>query len=353
MSDLLKKTSEMIQRDVEYAKKQDELKRHRIDVEYEELEQNRRELEKLKQINLTAPSLEQIRRWQTEASEYMEAAKKNMVFVNDEFKGIVPFFARNLLLVGATTGSGKSTLCANIVYSCLIQGKKVLVLTNEQWEVDVYNAVTALIKGWQYQDHDKITEEERVVYNEYIEKLSARLTVIGDNYDNATGCTTTLEGIKTILDGLIERKVHYDAIILDYFQNVAISKENPRLDKWKVLEMLAIYLDGFKNRYNAPIVVLSQLKPSHKDAEIDFKDRIEGRKSILNSATFALEARADKERRLTIWKVHKSRFKSVGKEILTGWDKGRYTKYDSKFMEAVESDKISKLLNKSESDHEE
>lgn len=328
----------------EILRKQQYLAKHRINSQFDEVTKNKAEADKFKQIDLSTMDQSEVKTLQVQADEYMLAARKSLLFVNDQFSGVVPFFAKNLLFIAAATGAGKSTLCANIVYSCLLQGKKVLVLTNEQWEADIFNAVTALIKGWTYQDHDKITDEERPVYIEYIEKLSKRMTVVGNNYGGATGCTTSIEGIQTLLDSLVEKNIQYDAIIIDYYQNVGVSKENPRLEKWQVQERLGIYLDGFKNRYNAPIVVLSQLKPSPKDAEIDFKDRIEGRKSILNSATFAMEARADKEKKLTVWKIHKSRFKSIGKEILTGWEKGKYVKYDSAFMEKAQQSDVEKLL---------
>jgi archaellum biogenesis ATPase FlaH len=338
------KVLESIEEQKDILKKQQFLVKHRINTQFNEVIKNQAEANKFKEIDLSKMDESTVQTLQVQADEYILAARKSMLFVNDQFNGIVPFFAKNLLLIGAATGSGKSTLCANIVYSCLLQGKKVLVLTNEQWEADIFNAVTALIKGWTYQDHDKITDEQRAVYREYIGKLSKRMTVVGDNYAGATGCTTSIEGIQTLLDSLIEKNIQYDVIIIDYYQNVATSKNNPRLEKWQVQERLAIYLDGFKNRYDAPIVVLSQLKPSPKDAEIDFKDRIEGRKSILNSATFAMEARADKEKKLTVWKIHKSRFKSIGKEILTGWEKGKYVKYDSAFMEKTQQSDVEKLL---------
>jgi hypothetical protein len=81
--------------------------------------------------------------------------------------------------------------------------------------------------------------------------------------------------------------------------------------------------------------VLGQLK---EDENLPFKEAIEGRKVIANRATCCLEVKANFENKTTSWFVRKSRFSaSLGKEIKTGFDKGKYVVYDDTFAKKIKS----------------
>jgi HrpA-like RNA helicase len=69
----------------------------------------------------------------------LKLQKKSMVFMNDRFRLVVPYFQKNLILIGADTGDGKSTTVANAIYSTITKinpatGKygRVMVLSNEE-----------------------------------------------------------------------------------------------------------------------------------------------------------------------------------------------------------------------------
>ena len=176
--------------------------------------------------------------------------------------------------------------------------------------------------------------------------------VIDDHYQSKGGQTTTLEGVKAIFNSLKKTKTQYTAIIFDYFQNVVKSNERPWLKNWQVQEELAKFLDTFKNDYLAPIVILSQLK---EGKDLAFKEAIEGRKSILNVSTCAMQVTAEREYKRTAFKIHKSRFTSaIGETIYVGFDKGKYVDYTPEFKNQVEleitrkeqQNLLSSILNK-------
>ena len=266
-----------------------------------------------------------------------------MPFISDVFADVVPYFARNLILIGAVSGQGKSTAAANIVLSTLLHNKKVLVITNEENANDIYNRITCLIKGWTYNNHNKITDEQIEVFNEYMDKLSEWVTVVDDKFGGATGLTTTLEGIEGLLNNLHENSVHYDAIVVDYIQNVSKSKLNPTMPKWEVLQRLVEYLNSFRNKYMAPVVMLAQLHSSSDD--ISFEERLKGFKGMNEVMTCAMEIRPDKKNYKSEWVVHKSRWASEinGSGFFTGWFKGRYVDENNpKYKEWVKNKIISR-----------
>jgi len=327
------------------SKKEYELKKARIEIQHENLTKQLKETEGFKnlQIGVKEDRIESLKK---SNRDYIKQAKQGAVFLSiNEFKGLVPLFARNLLFVGAQSGEGKSTLTANLAYEFLKQNKKVLVITNEEVPEDVLNRIICLTKGWAYHDHTAITESQQEEFDRLYPVLLQRMEVIDDNYNGVGGLTTTIEGIKAVLDSLKANEKKYDIVIVDYFQNISHSNKNPSMDSFQVLHEVGRLFDQFKNVYDAPVIMLGTLK-SVKDSEsTPFKERIEGRKSIYNFSTCCMEVRADKQNSVSEWSFHKSRFtKSIGKTVKTGFDKGRYVEYNNAFAKAIEAENNRKML---------
>lgn len=328
------------------AKKEFELRKAKVEVQHENLNKQLKELEGFKTFKIGATE-ERINSLKFQNREYIQLAKGGSVFLNiEDFKGCIPMFPRNLILVGAETGHGKSTLTANIGMQFIAQSKRVLIITNEEHPTDVLNRIICLIKGWAYHDHTSITKEQQDEFDRMYPILSTRLEIIDDSYNGVGGLTTTIEGLKTIQDSLKAQEDKYDVIIHDYYQNTNASNKNPAAGVYDVQHEVGRSWDRFKNVYNAPIILLSQLKALSKDDDsTPFKERIEGRKSIFNFCTCAVEARANKETQTTEWTFYKSRFqKSVGLTIKTGFERGRYVKYNREFAQKAEKEAMDKRM---------
>jgi hypothetical protein len=346
----LEKKALLEQKREEVLEKELKVKERRLDHEIEKLTENDKNAALAKNTDYGKMTAEEIDKMRKENMEYMLAARNKMRFINKYFDGVVPFFRKNLILIGGKTGEGKSTTVANIIRETLkcvdpITGKKrrILVLTNEEKKEDVYNRVTCLIKGWSYVNHDKFTDEQLAIFDKYQQVLPEVLTVIDNEYNAAGGTTTTLEGICQVFDGLLERKEYYDVVILDYYQKVQESRNFPSMNEWEVQAALANKLDRYKNVYPAPIVVLAQVSPPDAEKKTPFKTRIEGRKVILNVCTCCIEMVANREELTTEWWIHKSRFnEAVGQKITTGYSKGQYVEWDENFRAAVAKMKASK-----------
>ena len=322
------------------------LKEHRVTRDLEELEKNQAELKQAQTISFGKMSPEAIDRLIVDNDDYMKAAKLSMVFINEEFKKIVPFFRKNLIVVGADTGDGKSTTVSGIVFGVITRkslmtgkGGRALIITNEEKSEDFFNRITCLIKGWKYSNHDQFSDEQIETFREYIPKLAndGRLTVIGNDYEGIQNFSTSVEGIETIFTNLIRDNDIYDVVIIDYYQNVTHSKNDPKLDEFMCQRKLANILDQIKNSYPAPIVVMAQMKRLVDEEDTTpFNARLKGSKLICDKATFICELIPERKLLRSKWKVWKSRFtEAVGQSIYTGYDRGRFVPYSLEFQKNV------------------
>lgn len=320
----------------------------RYTQELQDQEQERQDREKAKNLNFGAYSASQSSKAQQEFKDYIAAAKNKMVFINESFNEMIPFFQKNLILIGAHTGRGKSTAAANITHTLLKsrnektgKPRRILIITNEERAEDFYARVVALLQGWHYVNHDKLTPEQVSAVDQAIPALSGsgRLVVVDNTFGDIHGMTTTTEGIESIFENLLANKEFYDVVIIDYYQNIISSKKQPHLDEFKVQAKLAKMLDQYKNIYPAPIVLLCQADPESEHEKKPFKQRINGRKLIIDHATLAMEMTVDYHKRATEWTVWKSRFtQAIGKSIFTGYDNGKYVIYDDAFIARVQNE---------------
>lgn len=354
---LIEKDIQLDRRKKDVAEKDLTLREHRVNRDLEELLLNQSEMEQAKSVSFGEMDAGAIAQLVAENEDYMEAAKHSMTFINKEFKAIVPFFRKNLIMICGDTGDGKSTSVANAAFSVISQknpatGKscRVLVLTNEEKPEDFYNRITCLVKGWKYANHDQFNDEQRKTFREFIPKLAenGRLTVIGDVYQGVPGFTTTIEGITTVFTNLlremeITQQIPYDAIVIDYYQNFNSSKMNPKLNEYECQRRLANLLDQMKNRYPGPIVLMAQIKKlAGEDDTTPFNVRLKGSKLICDKCTFIVELIPERQLLRSKWTVWKSRFtEAVGQSIYTGYDRGKFVPYNSSFQQNV-----SKLVEK-------
>jgi len=334
----------------ETSKKRALIDSKRVDSQLEKLQQDEKDMQLAKNANYDALTEDQIKELQRNNDEYIESAKSPMYFISDVFNGVVPFFRKNLIFVGAKTGEGKSTAVANIVFNVKnsinpATGKyrRSFVITNEEKAEDVYNRVTALQKGWTYTNHSKFTDEQAKTFTRAIPiwAKDGLITVADNTYSGGHGVSTSLEGIASIFDNLIEKKIYYDVILIDYYQNIIYSQKDQFMSENEVQARLARMLDRYKNIYPAPIVLMGQMNPPDDQDRTPWQQRIKGRKIIADSATFVVEMSADFENHATEWKVWKSRFtESIGKEYKTGWDKGKYVNHDDEFIAKIAAMKL-------------
>src|SRR5271156_1933425 len=86
---------------------------------------------------------------------YNKMLAERLTLVNDSLTDAIPFTRENLYLFCAYTGSGKSTVAANISYPLWKQEKKTLVISNEESKQDILFRVACLEIGLNFNDYKK------------------------------------------------------------------------------------------------------------------------------------------------------------------------------------------------------
>lgn len=319
----------------ETAKKSREIKIFKVNSQYNEIKQNQKKLKIFENLKVAENNLDKTKQIIRNNDEYLRAAKsKPSFFLDSSFDGKVPYIARNVVLIGAKSGQGKSTITANLAYHSVVRGQNILIISNEEMANDIYNRITCLGMGIAYADHSKFTEDQIQIFNKSILALSKKIKVIDDDYVGEMGATTSYEGIKKILIEAIDSK-RYDAIIIDYYQNISESIQNPEMDQYRVQAKFADFLNNIKKKSECPIVLMMQMKDD-REGKMSVKDRIEGTKRIYNVGNSMIEARIDYEKSTTDFYIAKSRFNEYNNTTVTlGYHKGKYMEYTDQFRQKV------------------
>jgi len=342
-----KDMEEIIKNDAETAEynfKKKVIEQDSVRNKYDIVQEKNAELKALEALDLDHEDRSVIQKIADETKDYLLKAKNAKVFLNNDFKGKVPLFPRNIILAAAETGVGKSTICANLAKRAIMQNQRVLILSNEESEGDIYNRITCLIKGWAYVDHGSFTDEQRETFHKMTFLLSERVTVVGNNRGDLDNLTTTIEGVKRVLDSVVEKDSKFDLIIIDYYQNIDRSIAVPSMDIWQAQYRFCKYIDQYKNRSNAAIVLLAQLKSSG-DKTLSFKEAIEGRKTIMNVSSCVLRVTKEADKRRTGFEIMKSRFNaSLGQTIYVGFDRGEYVDYTPEFKHKADMEALERSL---------
>ena len=267
-----------------------------------------------------------IKEMYTDISNYRRMLKERITFINEDLTEMIPFTRENLYLMCAYSGSGKSTAAANISYPLWQQGKKILVISNEESKQDVIFRIACLHLGHNFNDFKKgkmpkVNIEECMHMFPEITKF---VKVADVNY--RSGITSTVEGVKRLLETVSD--ADYSCVMIDYYQLIKRSTTNPNVKTYDALNDLRIWFGQYIKRANLPVVVFAQLHSLGKRNNKDLDNRVKHCPDIIEPSTVVIEMTPDFEHRTTDFIVHKDRFGMAGQRIKCLFDRGRFVTYD-------------------------
>ena len=283
-----------------------------------------------------------IKEMYTDIANYNRMIQERVTFINPALTAAVPFTRENLYLICAYTGNGKSTIAANISRPLWKEGKKVLVIANEESKQDVLFRIASLELGYNFNDYKKGTMP--MAHQKECAKLfpdiSKYVKVLDVTYKN--GLTTKFEGIKNALEAV--KKSDYSAVMIDYFQLIRYKVGDPQASTYKVLDDLRIYIGKYIKESNIPVVLFAQLHSMAKRNNVELDSRIKECPGIIEPSTVILEVIPDFENKTTSFVIKKDRFGFQGMRIECAFDRGKYVEITPEHIEATKQQKISKLM---------
>lgn len=256
--------------------------------------------------------------------KYNKMLQERIVLINDPLTSAVPFTRENLYLFCAYTGSGKSTVAANISHPLWKQDKKILVITNEESKQDVLFRIGCLELGMNFNAYKKgeMSAEDQLKVISLFPSISRLVKVIDVNYKN--GLTTKVEGVKNALEA-VRKEDDYSCVMIDYYQLVKFSSEDKGKTTYENLNDLRVWLGQYIKNASMPVVLFVQLySMSKKGGAKDIDARIKECSAIVEPATVIIEVVPNFESKTSDFVIHKDRFGRAGHKITCGFDKGKY-----------------------------
>jgi replicative DNA helicase len=287
---------------------------------------------------------ESIKEMYTSIASYNKMLSEKITFVNKALTAAVPFTRENLYLICAYSGNGKSTIAANISYPLWKEGKKTLVISNEEPKQDILYRIACLELGHNFNDYKKgvMPIQSQKDCLKLFPEISKYVKVIDVNYKR--GLSTTLEGIKNALEAV--QAADYSAVMIDYYQLIQRSVRDESRGRYDVLNDLRIWLGRYIRSSNIPVVMFAQLHSMGKRANVELDSRIKECPGIIEPSTVILEVVPDFDNKTTTFLIKKDRFGFQGMRIECAFDKGKYVEITQDHLDRAKQDKISSLMNK-------
>ncbi len=276
-------------------------------------------------------------------ADYNKMLNERITLVNRSLSAAIPFTRENLYLFCAYSGSGKSTVAANISFPLWKQKKKVLVISNEEDAKDIIFRIACLDKGYNFNDWKKnlmpidCIKEVAMLYDD----ITDYVKVVDVKWEK--GGTQRIEMIKGVLETI--RGNGYSCAIIDYFQLIQYSLDDPSHSRYDVLNDFRNWINIYIKSCEVPIVLFAQLHSTGKRGE-SLDSRIKECSNIIEPATVIIEVVPNFEDSTSSFCVWKDRFGiAQGTKIVCPFDKGRFLEQLSEREQAVR--KLDKLVDPS------
>lgn len=251
-----------------------------------------------------------------------QALSRTIPFISPDFRSFCEL-TQGLTLIGACSGTGKSTTSANLLAGFIdycSEGEAV-VISNEESSEAVYNRIACLLLNESFFNvhKNKVSLATKTRIKNKVKEIVKRIEVV----DDPAWDMTCLEDVEAVLEFASKSKKQVRLVVVDYLQTVAFSREKQFLEPFQVSKILGLYLKDYGRRVGVPVVVFAQIKP--KSDSPDFTSRVQNDKTIYNHAFSVIEIVPDFKNRTTSFILHKDRFGLVqGKEIVTEFKDGKY-----------------------------
>jgi len=215
------------------------------------------------------------------------------------------------------------------------------VIANEESKSDVLFRIACLHLGYNFNLYKKggmPAPHQRECVGLFPE-ISKYIKVLDVVYKE--GLTTKIEGIINALEAV--QDADFSCCLIDYYQLIVNSVEDPSRGRYDVLNKLRIYMQRYIKRSNIPIVLFAQLHSMGKRSNVELDSRVKECPAILEAATVVIECVPNFDLKKTDFAIKKDRFGLQGTKIECGFENGKFVPYDEGFKNKIKQEQVDKL----------
>lgn len=242
-------------------------------------------------------------------------------FVNPVLSAAAPLCPGGLTLMGAISGTGKSTTAAAILHELYLQKKRSFIVSNEETEAKILGRIACIEAGVDFNQYiqDKVPVNVRKMVAMEIAKIEPYVTVMDDAV-----AATTIESIERVLKEVDEDQ-SYSCIVIDFFQRITKSVKMPGIERVQALYNFKDMITDYSQHARVPVVLMTQLTPLGSDeSERNFETRIKWARGLYEAAATAIEIIKLKGIAASTFYVAKGRFTKAEQQINCKYENGRF-----------------------------
>lgn len=268
----------------------------------------RKKLAVLPSIDASVDSKTDTVKLDKEAQQDALDRQKCMPLINASVSKLANIYPHSLLVIAGPTGTGKSTATAAAAIAIINSEKRVLIVSNEEREIDVYQRMACTMLGVSRKSYSsgQLDPQTTLLVKNKISELakSPMLRVIDSRFKDRSEFVMTTEGILSTIEKLAP---NFDVVIIDYFQKVTVNKPGGVTNDNEAQSNLALGLDNLRKSTSLGIVIFGQCHKNNGEVKLELEKRWKGRKKLLEVATDVIEICARFSTFTTVFKCSKSR----------------------------------------------
>ncbi len=323
----------------EMFEKEQELKRMRIEEEYARREVKQKIAERIGRFSLKEI---EARKGDSNAIKLIGTLERDaqlirqaVTFINPALTAASPLCPGAVYLIGAASGTGKSTTTAAIAHGLYLQGKSTFVISNEETEAKIIARIACIELGIDFNQYvqDKLPMNIRKQIAHEIQKIEPFVSVADDPI-----ASTTVESISDLIQE-VDDSGRYSCIVIDFLQRISKSVTVPTAERTQVLYTFKDVVTDYAQHAKTPIVVMTQLIPlSSDETERNVETRIKFCKGFYEAAASVIEVIKIKGIPASTFYVAKGRFSKAEVGITCKYENGKFTYINKKELQDLKDE---------------
>ena len=305
--------------------KEQELKRLRIEEEFTKRDARQKVTDRISKFSLKEIEL---RKGDSNAIKLIgilerdaQLIRQAVTFINPALTAASPLCPGAVYLIGAASGTGKSTTTAAIAHGLYLQGKNTFVISNEETEAKILARIACVELGIDFNLYvqDKLPMNIRKQIAHEIQKIEPFVSVADDPI-----ASTTVESISTLIQE-VDDSGKYSCIVIDFLQRISKSIVAPAAERTQVLYTFKDVVTDYAQHAKTPIVVMTQLIPlSSDETERNVETRIKFCKGFYEAAASVIEVIKIKGIPASTFYVAKGRFSKAEVGLTCKFENGKF-----------------------------